>query len=450
MKNVENSKADTKSPVTKLLGTIAIGGTLAASLMACSPSTMSNTSSASSLEFDQVTYTFGEGLSASKEDQAKIAEEMALVAEKLIRTNTIAQANKLAFRALEHNQYNIRAQFVLKATSPMMELKGIYRRILPIVSVRPDKYREYQSFLKQIGKDQVNPETTDFLLDGKPDLHTEGQVQDVLEKFIERTDELRDWLKENRTVAHTVNFYQEQKLVVPACTATEDSKDVWTLRNCNRDVKKVTAQMNIADFAMARQIVAGLQVYLAIGTTYSLDGVFKAGANLPEEWESVQKKHAALSQIKGVGQLRNTKLFAMLPQATVDLVTGMKYAQKMHTQLCAKGSEVAANRPGMLFDRGICVETSKRMDRMLSLLNLAARGQLINVDVYVGNGQDVRMTLDAKAFLKNPIKDLAKVPVTFGACGLPTSIGDGSANGLFPNADLNVTLQKTSANECHN
>ncbi len=134
-----------KKTVTKLLGTIALGGTIASQLIACSPAVMSNTSAASSLEFDQQTYTFDRSLKRGSAAAMEESEKMALLAEKLIRSNTIHIANKVASQALELNYFNTRAQFVQKMTAPVIELKGIYRRVLPIVSVRPKKYREYKN-----------------------------------------------------------------------------------------------------------------------------------------------------------------------------------------------------------------------------------------------------------------------------------------------------------------
>lgn len=449
MKQISGFKQATMSSITKLLGTIALGGTMATQLMACSPAMLSNSSAASSLELDQQTYTFNRSLKPRSVEAKAESEKMALLAEKLIRSNTIHVANKVAFQALELNQWNTRAQFVLKMTAPIIELKGIYRRVLPIVSVRPAKYREYKNFLSQIQRENASiPDLTKFLLDGQPDLHRESEAQDVVEKYVERIDELRDWLKENRKQDFTLNYYIPQGAEVPACTAQEKASGVWEVSNCTRNVKHVVAKLNMADFEALRQAFAGIQVYSALATAYSVDGIFKAGGSIPDEGGTAKMKYESVSAIKGVGQLRNTKFYVLAPKVMGDFVIGYKVAKKLHTELCPKGTDENDSRAGMLFHRGICAEQLEDGDRVVALLDALARGKMTTTAMHITNAK-MDVTLDSKTFLRNPPKDIRDLgPVSFDSCGGVKALGDGTAAGLFAKAELNVILSHESNESC--
>lgn len=442
---VQTQIAGMKKSATKLLGTIALGGTVAANLMACSPSVMSNSSFASSSAGRDVQiYAFDEATS----DRKVKAEKMALVAESLVRDNTTHQAHLLAFRALEQDQFNIRAQFVLKVTAPVMELKGIYKRILPVVSVQPKEYRNYTKFLSEIQKYSANQsaDITKFLLDGKPDLHSEREVQDVLEKVVERTDELRDWLKENRKTAFTMNIPSISDSA-PMCSAREVSAGKWELVNCKTGVVTTKAKMNIADFEALRLSVAGIQTYLAILTAYSADGAMKNLRSVRGASDTAQAKFESLSKIKGLGELRNTKFQVLLPKVMTDFAVGLKIAKKMHKTLCPAGEAKDQSRKGMLFHAGLCVDTTSYTEKLISTVELMGRGQLTKVAI-IAQTKSVDATIDAKAFFQSPPKDLRDLAPTFDRCGDLASLGDGRINGLFVNGEINTVIRNSSAESC--
>ncbi|CAN5599124.1 hypothetical protein BH10BDE1_BH10BDE1_20360 [soil metagenome] len=431
-----------QNSLTKLFGTIAIGGTLAANLMACSPSMLSNTSAASSSGDDVQVLNFD----AATSDRKEKSEQMALVAESLVRNNTMQDAWKLAFRALEQDQFNVRAQFVLKATAPLMELKGILKRVQPVISVQPKEYANYQSYLKQIESDTYSPDTSKFLLDGKPDLHSEREVQDVIEKVVERTDELRDWLKENRKVDFTVHTYDVLSSA-PVCSAKEVSANVWELTNCSKGVIKHTGKMNIADFEAIRLAVAGVQTYLAISTAYSVDGLMKNLRTLPSEQDSAKAKYEALSKIQGFGQLRNTKFQVLLPKVMTDFAIGLKIAKKMQATLCPAGAPKDQSRKGMALHNGICVDSTDFTDKFIATVELMGQGKLTQVAM-AANSVETVVTIDSKAFFQTPPGDLRSLAPTFDKCGGLSSLGDGRINGVFVHGELNTILQNGSNEAC--
>lgn len=436
--------------VTKLLGTIALGGTLASQLMACSPQMIANSSFASSHELDRETHTFNRALKPGTQAAKDESEKMAKLAEKLVRANTIQVAHRVAFQALELNQWNTRAQFVLKMTAPIMELKGIYTRVLPIVSVHPKKYREYKNYLKQIREWSVEtPDFVGFLMDGQPDLHRESEVQDVVENYVERTDELRDWLKENRKQDFAYTYYIPGAVQVPACTATEKATGVWQLDNCNRGVISKTVKLNMADFEAIRQIAAGIQVYAAMATAYSVDGIMKAGGGLPAEGDTQKAKYESFSAIKGLGQLRNTKFFVLAPKVMSDFVVGYRVAKKLNSELCPAGDEQSDSRKGMLFHRGVCSDKLENGDRLIATLDLLARGKIAPMTFEVANGAKTDVEMDLKTFIRQPPKDLRDLgPAKFNKCGQVEALADGTVAGLFSKGELNEILAHESQANC--
>jgi hypothetical protein len=436
--------------LTKLFGTIALGGTLASQLMACSPQTIATSSFASSLELDRETHAFNRAFKPGTQAAKDESEKMAKLAEKLVRSNTMHIAHKVAFQALELHQSNTRAQFILKMTAPLMELKGIYSRVLPIVSVRPEKRREYKNYLKQIREwNAGNPDLVNFLIEGQPDLHRESQVQDVIEKYVERTDELRDWLKENRKQDFSYTYYIPGEIELPACIATEKASGVWQLDNCNRGVTAKTVKLNMADFESIRQIAAGVQVYAAMATAYSVDGIMKASAALPSTDASEQTKYESFSKIKGLGQLRNTKFFVLAPKVVSDFVIGYRVAKKLHTELCPAGGFQDNSRPGMLFHGGICTDRTENGERLIATLDLLARGKIAPVSFQVADGAKIDVAMDTKTFIRQPPKDLRDLgPAKFNKCEQVEALADGTFAGLFSKGELNDILAHESKSNC--
>lgn len=438
----------TKS-VAKLFGTATVGLSLAGALSACGQSGVSNTSFASAADRPDVQVVDINEISTSSGSKELAAEEIALIAESLLRPNTYIQANALAREALSLNQFNIRAQFVDKITQPQLELKGIYKRILPIVSTRPAKMAEYTEFLtlmeSQISKPDRPNDSSDsmkfYLADGQPQLKSESEFQDVVEKYVERVDELRAWLKTNRNQPLTVNGYTARD-GAPNCRAKETSPKVWELTNCQTLVAKTTAKMNIADFEMLRQNVAGAQVYIAMLTMYSVDGLFKNADKIPSGKEAVR----ALSRIRGFGKLRNNKFAMLLPEAAQDAIVGVRLAQKHHKTLCPKGAPADGSRKGMLFHSGICVETTSSVERVMGIAEQMIQGNVVT-GTFITSNEPVEATVDYQSFKQNPPQDLRELgPAGYNGCGDLEILGNGTAGGLFPKGELNAILREEAKN----
>lgn len=438
----------TKS-VAKLLGTATVGLSLAGALSACGQSGVSNTSFAGSMGRPDVQVVDINTISANSASKELAAEEIALVAESLLRANTFIQANALAREALSLNQFNIRAQFVDKITQPQLELKGIYKRVLPIVSTRPAKLKEYTAFIAAVEKELKksdrtfnDPDTLKFYLaNGQPQLKSESEFQDVAEKYVERIDELRSWLKANRKQPLTVNRYME-RAEAPICRAKETSPKVWELTNCQTLVEKMTAKLNVADFEMLRQNVAGAQVYIAALTMYSVDGLYKNVGKI----SSGERALHVLSGIHGFGKLRNNKLAALLPEVAQDAIVGVRLAVKHHKTLCPNGALVDGSRKGMLFHGGICVETTSLVDRVLGVAEQMIQGKVVTTTFNIRN-EPVEVTMDFQSFKQNPPKDIRELgPAGYNACGDLEMLGNGTAGGLFPKGELNAVLREETKN----
>lgn len=438
----------TKS-VAKLLGTATVGLSLAGALSACGQSGVSNTSFASSMERPDVQVIDINQISASSASKETAAEEIALIAESLLRPNTYIQANALAREALSLNQFNIRAQFVDKITQPQLELKGLYKRILPIVSTRPEKLAEYTEFLTSTERMVRDPKLgmkdadtqTFYFADGQPQLKSESDFQDVVEKYVERVDEVRSWLKTNRKQALTVNMYKELS-DAPICRAKETSLKVWELTGCQTRVEKTSAKMNVADFEMLRQNVAGVQVYIAMLTMYSVDGLFKNADKIPGGKGAVQ----ALNGISGLGKLRNNKFAALLPEVAQDAIVGVRLAAKHHKTLCPKGSPADGSRKGMLFHSGICAQTTSAVERVMGIAEQMIQGKVVTA-TFITSNEPVEATVDYQSFKQNPPQDLRELgPVGYNGCGDLEILGNGTAGGLFPKGDLNAILREENKN----
>lgn len=438
----------TKS-VAKLLGTATVGFSLAGALSACGQSGVSNTSFASSMERPDVQVVDINEIAKRSASTEQAAEEIALVAESLLRPNTYIQANQVAREALSLNQFNIRAQLIDKLTQPQLELKGLYKRILPIVSARPERLAEYTEFLtsteRMIRDPKLGMKDADtqkfYFADGQPQIKSESEFQDVVEKYVERVDELRSWLKTNRKQPLTVNGYTEYS-DAPICRAKETSAKVWEITGCQTRVEKTSAKMNIADFEMLRQNVAGVQVYIAMTTMYSIDGLFKNADKIPNGRGAID----ALSGISGFGKLRNNKFAALLPEVAQDAIIGVRLAAKHHKTLCPKGAPADGSRKGMLFHSGICAQTTSAVERVMGVAEQMIQGKTVTATFLTSN-EPVEAVVSYQSFRQNPPQDLRELgPVGYNRCGDLEILGNGTAGGLFPNGDLNAILREENKN----
>lgn len=326
----------------------------------------------------------------------------------------------------------------------MMELKGVLTRIQPLVKTQPAEYAKYVKTIRQL--QQFNPESaqTKFLLAGPADIETEKDAQDLIARFTTRIDELRKVINEIKNGAEITLYINDRSFKEAAmkkagsnCQFRQTSPDVFDWENCDFS-SAYERKLNRADLEAIQQIVAGYQTYLTVLNAWDMSGIYSKTSQL-----NGHPKHdlQILFSNSDFGNLRENSRLELIPDLVKDAVVGVRYALQMQESLCETGTSSGKNRPGYLFEDGICVESTDNLKRALSLVELALKGPVVIA------GKDP-VLVDALSFFQKPLQSFREIePLEFNSCGKLVQAGNGTLGGLFPNGDFNRIIG-SAANGC--
>ncbi len=342
-------------------------------------------------------------------------EKMARKTESLITEETFEEAYQQASQLSAQDPSNVRAKFWKAVLAPGMELRGVYSRIAPLATRNPERAREYFEAIAQM-KRTHGPKFVAFFLNGPGDIKTERDAQELVARVVARIDELRETMK--------------------------------SLRNSELEIDNIpnarAVRLNAADFAALEQIVGGYQVYLSIMNSYDLSGSINVGDH--SQGRSGQEVINLLLANPSFGKLRDGRAYAVLPQLAKDAVLATRSAIALQAELCPAGSETPSNRPGHLFENGLCVKTSSALEATLKTVELVASTNLARIVVGEDNKEYV---VSAPKFLASPISDVRSlVPTAYDRCGQAVAIADPTIGGLFPRGEIASDLQETSRKSC--
>jgi len=371
------------------------------------------------------------------------AESLALAGEQLVAPHTFMLADPVFEMALAKDPNNKRAQFYRAFIKPFMVLKGIGKRILPVVKQYGDivKYNQMESTFP-------NSPLRDFLFNGSEDIKTVTGVQDVLVQYRDAFIEFRDFLKANPDLELTINlnpllFYgQMAKDASSDCVVVESSDKNYKVVCNYRDIAQ--RKINAADVVALSQATAGEILYLTLYTTYTVEGVADLAKEDTRGQMSAEERQAFLESNAGYGKLRRDHRLDIVTNLGADTVAAWKWALQNQNLLCPSVNyPFEKRRKGYLFDEGFCAhQVDSENQKTIALLESALSG-VITTEVQLPNGVKRHFVVDVLAPVRNPVQDLRSVaPASYDVCGDAASLRDKTLGGLFPRSDAELLLTR--------
>ncbi len=389
------------------------------------------------------------GVSASDK-----AEKLARAGETLATPNNFIFANDVLDMALRVDPNNKRAQFYKHIVAIPMVAKGSLKRIKPLTDRNQKSAAEYARVVENIKAGSIK----DFLLDGQEDIKSEEDFQAHLDEYTKAVSNLRNWLKENKSLELTLyvnpNGYKTGGAWAAAIRNCAWSKVVYSesvywyepsdssYEECAHNSQEY--KINTADVEAMQYIASGMQIYSTILNSYSLSGAIDTAITFEGLSPSSQNVLNALMKQPNFAKVRDPKAMRSIIDMGIDAVAGARWAQKMQDSLCPHGESNPENRPGYIFADGLCVKTNDpKIEKALDNAEAALAGQ--SFITTVGNSNEhVATKVKPVALLAEPISDLKTLRPQIDDCGQLTSISDDTAGGLFPNGNVQDLLKITN------
>jgi hypothetical protein len=383
------------------------------------------------------------------------AEKLALAAEQLMSPTSFMYADEVASTALSIDPSNPRAKLVRGLLGPIMTSQGVLSRIKPIMS----KTKESQKAYAEIVADSANWPNSGlktFLFNGKEDITSVSDVQKYLAQSERAYENLRNVLKDLRDTTLTINIpdqWQASEIERKAkhCEAQKLGEGIYEVE-CDLS-GALQYKMNIADFESLRHITAGLEIYQSVLNAYSYEGSIEVSEQFKGQTPKSSTVYRALLQNPAFGKLRSEHSLRKVIDMGLDGVAGVRWVQANQNTLCPKGDN-QINRPGYVFERGICIDDDNKkvsenetLGSVLRTIELALRGGTI-VETFKNDwtGQKVVSELKPAAFFSEPILDVRNLgAIQFDACDNIQSIADGTLGGVFIRGDFNDVLKVTKS-----
>lgn len=386
------------------------------------------------------------------------AESLAMAGEQLIAPTTFFLAHQVLELALSKDPNNKRAQLYHHFLAPMMEFKGVLTRIKPFTRSYGD-IGKLDSFINN----SPNSPLKKWLTEGKEDLSTTKDIQDLIIRYREKMDGFRKFLKSNPELDITLYMnpdvfsnYLKENAFSNHCAFVKKHddwqnpyEDNWSIE-CNW-VGLVSRQLTPADTLALSQVVAGNVLFLGIYSNYGMDGAEKL-IKLQQNGNELQPSfvQTVLESEKSFGQLRADHNFGILKTLGSDASAAFKYMAQYQSTLCPKMPESpwwmksGARRPGYVFEQGLCVNTSEEAFRNLAILDQALTGV---TKAMVKDAQDrpYELTFNAFIWAEKPVADLRTIaPKSYNSCGQVVAYRDSTMGGILPNADMPAFIK----NDC--
>lgn len=360
-----------------------------------------------------------------------VAEDLALAGEQLMSAETFVYADQVFGRALEVDKNNSRAQFYKNALAPVMALKGIATRVGPALPAE-DKQR----LDVQIAQTPASATKT-FLLDGKADIKSEQDAQEIIDGVIQGFNSFREYLKNSKNEEITVHApsYLHRKMrerEKQNCVVQEVSSGVFEFTNCDLSTA-YDITLNRADKEALQQIVAGYQVYLSILNAYRMDGVRTLAELKTRSHLSANFVQDYLIAQPEWGALRDPRLLTSVLDMGMDAVKGIRWMEANQATLCPKGISEKSSRTQSRFKDSLCMKDETAVNHSLAVAEALLGGGTTVIKTVENDSVYIRPA----ALFSAPIRSLkSQLPIRTNDCGMLTYAQDTTVGGLFPNGDL--------------
>jgi hypothetical protein len=379
---------------------------------------------------------------------------LADTAESLISPYGFMVADKIFDSALEYDGANQKARFYKAMLKPMVALKGILKRIEPLMAKEDSESRAL--YHQRAGVHYPNSSLQSFLLDGAADIRNEKDIQHFVDQILGETDGVRTFLRANRNMKLTLKPTVYATNLTPQeqfenCYTKEIAKGVYARSVCGK-AQTVSMEISAADVEVLRQIVAGAEMSLIFATSYDLTGSLNFRAAMQKGWKPTDRDFVNyFSRVRDFGTLRSTSGLTLIQAMGSDIFAGAKWASRNQESLC--------NSRKSLLGQACTGPRAKgsRVKDVFNIVEMTLDGQ--SVDVLVDSGKvkvgalksgsptpEYQTQAHLLAPVLNPVQDLkALMPNQFNSCGQATNVGDPTLGGLLPAGDAQIVLTKASA-----
>lgn len=406
-------------------------------IVACS----NNKDPKSGLEVSQISSA---AVMNSNLSSTKKAEELASHAEELFSAQGFEEASKVAKLALNQDPKNLKAGLFNAFLDVLLELKGFSMRTKPLATKTAEGKKNFEDNLVEL-ETKGDTALIKFYLDGKPDIHTEAQLQKQFDSIALQLQKLSQFLKttgnaEVTIKANTVLVPDINQRFADACEIKESEELVFELV-CPPSENRYLVTLNQADFSNLKDFAVVSQIMMSMYTAYDISGVTdlavaqeKNPVTTPEQNINALLKNPNFAKIRPKSQLQNVKDWGL------EMTSGLRWAMENQATLCKTGVQSGTNRPGMFLNQGICIPT-------------VFNPYITNIEeILDGKPQDIKNKSADKTeayaskvtpmnFLNNPISDLRKLgPFKYNKCGFVVEMENQSAGGIYPNKDANKIL----------
>lgn len=380
------------------------------------------------------------------------ADELTDAGEQLVSPYTFMLADKVFDMALEKDAANQKAQFYKLFIKRFMALKGIARRIAPIVNQGSNAQKQdYAKWVKEFPESPLKA----FLLDGPQDIDSYAKVTRVFADYSKALNDFRGYLKKNPSMELTLNlnphiFEKEINEEYARSCSWKQGPDHSVEVTCDA-TGIAQKKLNSADLIALRQATGGEMLYWSLLTAYDLSTIEQLAKNENLKGQTPPEALAYYKSLPSIAKLNADHTLNLIPELGVDFSAAAKWVKQYQDRVCPKGAGVDNQRRGFLFRDGLCIENATEADKAIAMIDQVFGG-VFSQPIKDENEQEIgQIRVNLVGFLKAPPQDLKNVlPEAVEQDGTVIRWSDNTFGGLFPDGDISKIPQKKSQHDASN
>jgi hypothetical protein len=371
------------------------------------------------------------------------ADELASAAEDLMTAHGFDEANKTASLALKEDPKHLKAGLIKALTDVVLILRGLQIRLDPLMQKDKANYPLLVKSFSEGFQRLKMPFLEKLMVDGVPDITSETELLDYIDKVMGTLERLVLFTNEHRTEEVTLKAYPIfsnllNSRYVKTCELKTNAKGDFEIA-CPDKSTRFQVMLNPADFEEIKLIATTYLFLLTYLGSYDISGIIEADIDRRAHPElPFQSFIETLLKNKNFGTLRKTARLSNLRTISSDILGSLHWFSSHLSFACPMGQADPSYRQGMLFFDALCVDPSF-MSFFSEIIDHVSGKPIVKI--LNNNGQPVSGQLDYLKFADHPLTDLRQLGhVTFNNCRDILNIGEPSMGGIFPNKDANFLL----------
>lgn len=400
--------------------------------------------SESSLDFD-----LNEILNNSNLSSKQKAEKLTSVGELFMGLGNFMFAHEIFVKSLSLDPVNSKTQLLHQLTRPSMALRGLLQKVRSLASGS----LAGRAILQRVQRHIPPGPLKDFLNEGTQEFSKESEVQAWADGYFAVLEEVRKYLKSNKNHEMEISYLKNADVgtspweALSSCQGFMVKPNHYQIKDCP-SYEILRFKLNSADVEVFQQSIAGSQVYVLATNNYDLSGSLDVLEKLEPLSASAKTVWSHLVKDENFAKLRSGPGFKALYELGFDGVAALRWVRQFQDKLCPGGEGSKSNRPGYVFDSGLCLPAKTKEQKILNQIVGAVELALLGGEVTMNLGRGGKVAIQSRpsVFINSPLVNLKDLKPQFGSCGELNSFADNSLGGLFPDADFNRVIR--SENHC--